>query len=117
MMWRYKQFMQDCQRVMPVDTRISLRVRPRILYRGDACDGLTHFLPTYRVLELDPKPTRGFWSVFAHEWVHLHVFEVYGREEPDHGNVFQLNAAALEYRLKRMGWRLKTPVYHEKLDK
>jgi hypothetical protein len=117
MMWRYKQFMTDCNAVLPVRKRVSLRVKPRIIYHGVECEGLASFLPYAHVIEITDNPLRGFWSVLAHEWVHAHISEAYpSLRESDHGDTFQLNAAALEYRLQRMGWHICQPLFNEKLD-
>ena len=109
--------MADCNAVLPVRKRICLQVKPFIRYRGHDCDGLASMLHYHNTIEIRNKPSRGFWSVLAHEWVHVHVKEAYPNlKEGDHGHTFQLNAAALELHLRRTGWHICQALYNEKLD-
>lgn len=109
--------MADCAAVLPLRKRVWLLVKPRLTWKGHECDGIAQTLPYCHKLEIVNDPSRGFWPILAHEWVHLHVSEQYPYlREADHGPTFQLNAAALEKRLQGMGWTLCNELYNEKLD-
>ncbi len=109
--------MTDCNRVLKVRKRVNLRVKPRLMWKGHECDGIANTLPYHHSLEIVNDPSRGFWPILAHEWVHLHVGEAYPKlDEADHGPTFQLNAAALELRLQDMGWTLCNELYNKELD-